>query len=132
MPEVNIDFSDVQDDPIANGWHSAAIFAVEPKQSSNDNAMLSVQVKIVGGPWNNRTIYDNWMLETDALFRTKSTLKRLGLMSKEDKKVSFDTQDLIGMEVEIKTRLEEFEGEERAKIRQYRIPTGDTIEAVTD
>ena len=92
MPELNLDFSDVQE--LTEGWHTARIFNVEgPVESQNGNQMLNMQYKIEGGPFNGRSLYDNWMLETDAVFRTKSNLVKLGLMAKEDKGLRINTED---------------------------------------
>lgn len=127
MSEFHIDFSDVQDADIPEGWYAAFIFGADQKVSSNGNAMLSVQVKLSGGAFDGRTVWDNWMLETDALFRTKSTLVKLGLMSKEDKEFTLNIEDLVGLECEVKIRNEEYEGEMRPRIRGYRAPTGETV-----
>ena len=130
MPELNLDFSDVVD--LTEGWHSARIFNAEgPVQSQNGNAMLNIQFKIEGGPFAGRSLYENWMLETDAVFRTKSNLVKLGFMSKEDKGLKIDTEDLIGTECEIKVRFEEYEGEDRPRVAGVRAPTGDTLEALS-
>ena len=127
MSEFHIDFSDVQDADIPEGWYAAFIFGAEQKTSSKGNQMLSVQVKLSGGAHDGRTVWDNWMLETDALFRTKSTLIKLGLMSKEEKAFTLSIDDLVGTECEVKIRHEEYEGEMRPKIKGYRTPTGDTV-----
>lgn len=128
MPELNLDFSNVQD--LEEGWHSAVIFSATPDTSSNGNQMLKIQYKIQGGPSNGRTLYDNWMLETDAMFRTRSNLIRLGLMTKDDKSFSFDSEDLLGQECEVKVGYEEYEGEDRPRVKGFRGVTGDTLEAV--
>jgi len=127
MPELNLDFSNVQD--LEEGWHSATIVAAVPDVSSNGNHMLKMQYKIEGGPTAGRSLYDNWMLETDAMFRTRSNLIRLGLMTKEDKTFSFDTEDLIGQACEVKVAYEDYEGEPRPRVKGFRGVTGDTLEA---
>lgn len=131
MPEFQIDFSDVPDSDVAEGWHSARIFAATPKVSSNGNKMIEIQFKIEGGPWGNRTIYDNLMLETDALWRTRQVLTVLGLMDKDDRGFSGSTEDLIGTECEVKVVMEEYEGMDRPRVKGVREVTGDTLEALT-
>lgn len=129
--EISLDFSGVQDTEVTEGWHTARIFSLEKAASSNGNAMLKVQSKIEGGPFNGRSLFDNWMLETDALFRTKQTLVRLGKMSKDDKAVKITPSDFLGMEVEIRVKHEEYEGEMRPRVKGWRLPTGNTIETTT-
>ncbi len=129
MPELNLDFSDVKQ--LTEGWHSARIFNVEgPVMSSNDNPMLNLQYKIEGGPFGGRSLYENWMLGTDAVFRTKSNLVKLGFMTKDETGLKIDTEDLIGTECEIKVAFQEYEGEDRPRVTGLRAPTGDTLEAL--
>jgi len=131
MPEINLDLSGVNDEVVPEGWHTARIFNIESVTSENGNAMLKVQSKIEGGPYNGRSLFDNWMLETDAVFRTKQVLVRLGLMAKEDKTITFKTEDLIGKEVEVKVKHQEYEGQMQPRPRGYRLPTGNTLESAS-
>ena len=131
MPEFQIDFSDVPDSDVAEGWHSARIFAVEDKESKAGNRMLVVQLKIEGGPWNGRSLFDNWMLETDALWRTRQIFTDLGFMSNDDKGFDGSTEDLIGIELEVRVVMEEYQGQARPRAKGIRGVTGDTIEALT-
>ena len=128
MAELSLDFSDVKE--LTEGWHSARIFAVEATTSSNGNPMLNVQYKIEGGPFEGRSLYDNWMLATDAVYRTKANLVKLGLMSKDDTKLKIRSEDLVGLECEIKVVYEEYEVDSRPKARGFRGVTGDTFEAL--
>jgi len=130
MPELNLDFDGVASADIDEGWHSVRIFGVELKESKAGNRMLNIQLKIEGGPWDKRSLFDHLMLETDAIWRTRQVLEVLGLMEKDDVRISIDTEDFIGLECEVRTVNEEYEGQLRPRIKNYRAVTGNTLEAL--
>jgi hypothetical protein len=128
--ELKIDFSGVKDNDIVDGWHSANIFEVTPAVSKNGNRQLKVQYKIVGGPSDGRSVFDNKMLETDALWSTKQWLRRLGQMKKEDTSWKGKVSDLIGLECEIRIVNEDYEGDKQPRVKGIRAVGGGTLESV--
>jgi len=83
---INIDMTDLEDlevdftqtAKVAAGELLLRINKISLKRSSNDNRMLVVSLKVVGGSgeFEGRTINDTWMLEPeDSLFGTRKALQ---------------------------------------------------------
>lgn len=128
--ELKIDFSGVKDSEVVDGWHSVVIFAVTPDISKNGNKLLKVQYKIQGGPSNGRSVFDNKMLETDALWSTKQWLRKLGQMKKEDTQWTGKVSDLVGLECEIRIVNEDYEGDKQPRVKGVRAVGGGTLETI--
>ncbi len=73
---LEVDFTKVA--KVAAGELLVRINKIDLKRSSNDNRMLVVSLRVVGGSeeFEGRTITDNWMLEPEeALFGTRKALQ---------------------------------------------------------
>lgn len=74
----DVDFSKANEDP-PNGILLLKCEKVDPAISqAGGNRMLNVQLRVMdgeGGKYNKRVLFDNWMLETDAVFKTKQAAK---------------------------------------------------------
>ena len=100
MPQVNVDFSDVQEfELLPEGDYVVEIEEVEVKQSSTGKAMMSLQMTVrEPEEHQGRKLFDNMMLEGNALWRTKRELNAI-LGDVPDGAFNFDTEDLVGTQV---------------------------------
>ena len=122
---INIDFTGV--DLVPAGEALVAVSKIEKKQSSNGNKMLAVQLKIVEGEdpaFAGRVVFDNWMLESQAVFRTKQALDAF-LGDVPAGPTSFSPDDLVGKQAWVLLEVEEGSGEyagtKRSRVKRYGI-----------
>ena len=121
---ITVDFTGV--DKVPHGDARVRIVKVEQKTSSAGNPMLAVQLKIVESAedpdFNDRTVFDTWMLATAAVFRTKNALKAF-TGQVPDGPFQFTPADLIGAEAMAQLEIEEGSGEyagtKRTRVRKY-------------
>lgn len=100
MPHVNVDFSDVEEfEAVPVGDYVVEITEAEAKQSSTGKAMLTLQLTVKEpDEFEGRKLFDNLMLEGNALWRTKRALE--SIMGDELPKGAYglDTNELIGIQ----------------------------------
>ena len=129
---VAIDLTDVQEasfEAVPVGEYDAVIANAEYKLSqSSGSPMWSLQLQIVGGDYDNRRIFDNISFSEKALPYTKKTIATI---APELLSGPFDPEeaaaDLQGKEVRIKTKMETYQGEKSARVKQY-VPMGGNAE----
>lgn len=129
MPEgsqITVDFTGVDEVPF--GETLLALTKVESKVSSAGNKMLSVQMKVVDSNENQahigRVVFDNLMLETGAVWKTKQALEAF-LGEIPDGPNTFDAQDLVGKQawclLEVEEGKGDYAGTKRARVSRYGI-----------
>jgi hypothetical protein len=100
------------DRPAAAGRQRVRVEKVEIKTSQAGNEYLMWRLRVMEGPDNGKTIFDNTMLEGEMRRRTEAYFRVLNIPESED----FDLQYLIGAELDVIVKHEEWQGEPRAKI----------------
>lgn len=123
---IDVDFSTV-DDAQPQGDLELTITKLEAAVSKNGNRMVNVQLKVTGGEddkFNGRMIFDSWMLETNALWRTKTAFKAFtGEAASGPMRIAAAT--LLGAScwaaVILETGTGEYEGTSRPKVKRYGI-----------
>lgn len=111
---MKLDFSDVKETKlVAEGEQSLTIIGAKEARSANGTAMLVVDANDTEGGF----MRDNICLEGPGAFRAQQFIKALG-MSEEDFS-AMEASDLIGMSVTGFVEHEEYNGEQRAKVKKY-------------
>lgn len=111
---MKLDFSDVKETKlVAEGEQSLTIIGTKEARSANGTAMLVVDMNDAEGGF----VRDNICLEGPGAFRAQQFIKALG-MSEEDF-AAMEASDLIGMNPTAVIEHEEYNGEERAKVKKY-------------
>lgn len=127
MPQVSVDFSQVQEfELIPEGEYLVEVDEAEVKQSSTGKSMMQLQLTVKEPEdYEGRKLFDNMMLEGNALWRTKRDLGAL-MGNVPDGQFSFSTEDLVGAQciVYVSHRVWKVEdggdGEKRPDIRRYK------------
>ena len=111
---MKLDFSEVKENKNAmEGEQELTIFGAQEKKSQNGTNMLVLDMKDVEEGF----VRDNVCLEGPGAFKAQQLFKALGL---DDETVAgMEAADFIGMTVTAMVVLEEYEGEDRAKIKKY-------------
>ena len=74
LDNLEVDFSKASQVP--SGELLLRVDKIDLKRSSNDNRMLLMGLRIVGGEFDGRYINDNWMLEPEeSLFKTRKAFR---------------------------------------------------------
>lgn len=111
---MKLDFSDVKETKlVAEGEQSLTIIGAKEARSANGTAMLVVDMNNEEGGF----VRDNICLEGPGAFRAQQFIKAVGLS--EDDFASMEASDLIGMTPTALIEHEEYNGEERAKVKKY-------------
>lgn len=113
---LNLDFSSVPSrEPLEEGVYRLQIAAVEEKNSSTGNPMLSVEYDVVGVD-GNRKLWDNYVLIDKCLWKVKELFDALGIDTAEI--VEIDVAELVGLEVQAKVVQEEYNGETVNRVKK--------------
>lgn len=111
---MKLDFSDVKETKlVAEGEQSLTIIGAKEARSANGTAMLVIDMNNEEGGF----VRDNICLEGPGAFRAQQFIKALDIP--EDVFVSMEASDLIGMNPKAIIEHEEYNGEERAKVKKY-------------
>lgn len=111
---MKLDFSEVKENKNAmEGEQELTIFGAREKRSQNGTNMLVLDMKDAEEGF----VRDNVCLEGPGAFRVQRLIKALGV--DEETFAGMEATDLIGMTVSAEIVLEEYEGEQRAKIKKY-------------
>lgn len=111
---MKLDFSDVKETKlVAEGKQSLTIIGAKEAHSANGTAMLVVDTNDEEGGF----LRDNICLEGPGAFRAQQFIKALGI--NEDDFAAMDASDLIGLNLTAIVEHEEYNGEERAKVKKY-------------
>ena len=116
MPIVNLDY-DLEDvsssnDPVPAGMYAARIKECELGESSTKKPMLTFIWEIVEGEHQGRQIWDNVVLSVT--WKVKQYAELAGLESG----AQLNTEDFVGIEATIETKLEEYNDQMRANIKK--------------
>ena len=111
---MKLDFSDVKETKLVEeGEQSLTIIGAKEARYANGTAMLVVDMNDTEGGF----VRDNICLEGPGAFRAQQFIKALGMS--EDDFVAMEASDLIGMNPTAIIVHEEYNGEERAKVKKY-------------
>lgn len=111
---MKLDFSELKENEIMKeGEHNLVIKSAKECVSSNGTNMLKVGFEDEEGAF----VMDNICLEGPGAFKAKQFFKALGLDS--DQVADMQPADLVGMEVTAVTSIEEYNGEDRARLVKY-------------
>ena len=131
MAVVKLDFSGVESYlKCAEGEHVAALKEAELKTSEAGNEMISCVFEVVAGASSGARVFDNFVLTDKALWRLKTYLECLGI--KADGKLKLDLDKLIGKKCIIEVAHEEYKGQTRARISDFKKLVADTKKAEPD
>lgn len=104
----SINWDEVEDNILPEGWYTVQIIKVEEKRTCTGDDMLNVRYEITKGPYKGRLIFDNIVFSEAALKRAKLILTRLGIELRNNMDITTDM--LLGRHVEINIVIEEFDG----------------------
>jgi hypothetical protein len=118
--KLKVDMTDVESyTKCEEGEHVVKLVAVEEKVSSNGNDMLSMKYEVVSkGASQGATLYDNFTLTEKALWKLKAYLSCIGL--KAEGRIQIDLDNLVGKRCIAVVEHEEYNGTERAKIKDFK------------
>ena len=111
---MRLDFSEIKESKSASeGTHTMTIFKAVEKKSQNGTQMLVLDMKDEDEGY----CRDHVCLEGPAAFRAKQLFNALGI--DEEQAEAMEAADFVGMSVEADIILEDYEGEDRAKVKKY-------------
>lgn len=121
---VSIDLGEVNDEPVAVGWHTVTIERAEAKLSRQQEIpQIFVLSRITNeaDPEYNRTLIWNLNLSGDGLRFTKRCLEALGFPEQLNYSSYQDlADDLVGREVDAKVKHRTYQGETKSSVNQWR------------
>jgi hypothetical protein len=87
--------------------------------------MVSCEYTILDGKYENRKVWDNLVLSTEALWKTKALLMALGLTKEEieDEDFEFDPEEYVGQELDVRVgkQKETADYDARNKVNGYAV-----------
>lgn len=111
---MKLDFSEVKETKLVPAGDAAlTIKRAEEKKSQNGTNMLVLDMEDEEGGY----VRDNVCLEGAGAFRAQQLFDALGIEAEQAENMS--ASDLVGMTVEAKIEIEEYNGEERSKVKKY-------------
>lgn len=115
MGKIKVDFTGVESYLTADeGQHVAKIVTAVEKPSSTGNDMVVVTFEVVKGDCAGARVRENYPLVSTALFKLKALLEAVGL--KADGKIQLDTDKLVGKNLIVEVRHEEYNGSTQGKV----------------
>jgi len=125
MTKIQVDF--LTKDPEPQGELLLQVTAIEETVSTKGNHMINAQMKVIEDPTGTflgRMVFDSWVLETAALWRTKQALRAFLIpVGKQPGEAEY--ADLIGLSawclVNIEVGKGEYVGRDRARVKRYGI-----------
>jgi hypothetical protein len=111
---MKLDFSEVRENSIVpEGEAELRIVGASEKRSQNGTNMLVLDMRDSEDGF----VRDNVCLEGAGAFRARQLFQALGIS--EDDVVNMEAADFIGMSVCAEIIHEEYNGQERAKVKKY-------------
>lgn len=111
---MKLDFSDVKETkPVPAGEAELTIKSSVEKKSQNGTNMLTLGLEDAEGNF----VMDNVCLEGPGAFRAQQLFDALGIDPETAE--SMEAADLVGMTVSAVIVMEEYNGEDRAKVKKY-------------
>lgn len=112
---LNLDFSSVPSrEPLEEGVYELTISKCEETTSSTGNPMLKVEYDVTG--FENRKLWDNYVLIDKCLWKVKELFNALGLDT--ESVVTIDPMELVGHSVNAKVIQEDYQGETVNRIKK--------------
>lgn len=102
----------------SEGRHVVKIQSIKEKTSQGGNDMLVCCFEVIRGEDKGARVYENYPLVDTALWKLKAMLQAVGM--KADGKISLDLDKLEGKVLVIEVKHEEYNGQTRARIQEYR------------
>lgn len=111
---MKLDFSEVKETKLVpEGEAELTIKRAEEKCSQNGTNMLVLDMEDAEGGY----VRDNVCLEGPGAFRAEQLFDALGI--ENEQAAEMQAADLIGMTVTAKIEIEEYNGEDRSKVKKY-------------
>ena len=128
---VKIDMTGVESfGRVSEGQHVAKIVAAESVTTQGGNDAIKVTFEVTKGIDKGNRVIETFPLTDTALWKLKGLLVAIGM--KCDGKITLDLDKLIGKMVIIEVAHEEYNGNMRAKVQEYKKLTGDSDEEDED
>lgn len=136
MSDMIIDLSNYKDRVGARvpaARYRVQVEDVEATKSSNNNPMINVWFRIVGGDYDGATIVDRLTLSEKALFRVVGFMQAIGLKTPK-KRIKLNIQAFVGKTLEIDVEDgEPYNGRVKSEVRGYHRAAGNgSVEPVED
>lgn len=119
MAVVKVDFSGIESYiKCEEGEHIAVLKKTELKTSESGNDMIACTFEVVAGSSSGARVFDNFVLTEKALWRLKTYLECIGI--KADGKLKLDLDKITGKKCIIGVTHEEYNGQTRARISEFK------------
>lgn len=119
-----------------NGWYEARCVAADPTTTRNGDPAVNIRYEIVSGPEQShgqdpegRVVFDMLMLQYSGQkakgeqFVKDKIMRTILSMNIADENGEFDTDDMVGTEVEIALNTDEYQGKKKNSVNDIR-PVG--------
>lgn len=118
MAQLNLDFSSVQSrEALPEGVYHASVAKVDSVVSkSSGNPMLKIEFNILSDEYTGRKVWGNYVLTEAAMWKVQELFGALGLDA--DALVTLDTEDLVGLECDLKIGQREYDGQIQNEIKK--------------
>lgn len=119
MPKVGINLDEVKD-YVEPGWYFVTIVGAEIKDSnSSDHQYINwrMQIDEPESEFHKQSLFHMTSLSPNALPMLKNFLEAANAQWDED---GFNTEDVIGAQLEVKVEVEQYQGRTQNKIRNVR------------
>jgi hypothetical protein len=107
----------------------------EGVSKSSNQPMLTAKLRIEGGDFDGRMLFDHFSLQTQALWKLKRFMGALGFGEEvlEDPAYELEPEDFVGMEVTASVIVEPYQGVDRNKVSGYYTDDGpESLDEVMD
>ena len=111
---MKLDFSEVKENKlIPEGEHNLIIKSCKEGKSQNGTPMLTVGLEDAEGGF----AMDNICMAGPGAFKAQQFFDALGIEPEQAEEMQ--ASDLVGMELTAKVEIEDYNGEERSRIKKY-------------
>jgi len=130
MAQLNVNLAGVSTgfDPIGPGIYQAEVDQVEPRLSkASGKPTVNWRYRITEGEHTGRLLFHNTSLQEHAKFSFRATLEALGFdpdVLDNEEGVSFDTDDLVGLQCTLVVVEGEYQGKTTDNIKKV-LPAGE-------
>lgn len=117
--KIKIDMTGVESyQKASEGEHTAKIVTVKETQTQGGNDAIQIGFEVIKGDDKGSRVYETFPLVDTALWKLKGMLNAIGM--KADGKVVLDIDKLVGKVCLIEVFWDEYNGQQRAKISEFR------------
>ena len=110
---MKLDFSEIGNNVMPEGENLVTIFGAKETVSKNGSPMLVLDMKNADGAF----VRDYVVLAGAGAFRAQQLFKALDI--DEDTAEQMEASELIGREVNVEIEMEEYNVEDRSKVKKY-------------